>query len=87
MVPALASTAVPLFPGIPGGPELLVIFLLLFFLVPLGLAIGLGYWVYRDATRRGDDSAALWAVLVAVGCLVGILPGLVVAGAYLLTRE
>jgi hypothetical protein len=88
MVPALASTpaVVPLFSGLPGGPELLII-LLLFVLIGLGLAIGLGVWVYRDASRRGDDSAALWGAFVAVAFLAGLIPGVVAVGAYLLTRD
>jgi hypothetical protein len=40
-----------LFPlQVPGGPELLIIFLILF------IAFGLiGRWVYRDARSRGSD--------------------------------
>jgi hypothetical protein len=80
---------IPLFPGLPGGPELLIIFLIfgLFTLVGIGLAIGLGYWVYKDATGRGDDSAGLWGAVVAIGFLVGVLPGVVAIAAYLVTRD
>jgi hypothetical protein len=48
---------VPLQMGLPGGPELLIIGLLL---VPFVLT----YWVYNDAESRGDDRAALWALAV-----------------------
>jgi hypothetical protein len=80
---------IPLFPGLPGGPELLILFLIfgLFALVGLGIAIGLGYWVYKDASGRNDDSAGLWGALVAIGFLAGFLPGVVALGAYLYTRD
>jgi sec-independent protein translocase protein TatA len=46
---------VPLQFGIPGGPELLVILLmmLLFFGVPLALVVG-GVVLYRNRSREGD---------------------------------
>ncbi|WP_157969316.1 hypothetical protein [Haloplanus rubicundus] len=50
---------VPLQMDLPGGPELLIIGLLLL-VVPFVLT----YWVYNDAESRGDDGAAFWALAV-----------------------
>ncbi len=63
-------------PGVPGGPELLIIGL--FFLI---LPFVLAYWVYSDARSRGNDNAALWALAVGgltVLTLVGGILALVV---------
>lgn len=50
---------IPLQFGIPGGPELILIGLV-FLIIPFVMA----YWVYNDGERRGEENAALWAVLV-----------------------
>lgn len=51
--------------------------LLLVALLPL-LAVALGVWVYRDATRRGRAELAPWLGLVVGGLFVtGSVPGLV----------
>ncbi|WP_248897385.1 hypothetical protein [Haloplanus halobius] len=50
---------VPLQIGLPGGPELLIIGLF-FMLLPFVMS----YWVYTDATKRGNDNAAFWALAV-----------------------
>lgn len=55
---------VPLFGAIPGGGELL-----LFGVVNLVIALLVGYWVYRDASRRNNDAAALWGVAVGLASL------------------
>lgn len=63
-------------PGVPGGPELLIIGL--FFLI---LPFVLAYWVYSDARSRENDNAALWALAVGgltVLTLVGGILALVV---------
>lgn len=65
---------VPLFGAIPGGAELLVIFLV--GIVSLLIALGAAYWVYRDASRRGNDDAEIWAIAVVLGAIVGNLVGL-----------
>lgn len=69
---------VPLFGALPGGPELLVIALVL--LIPFSV----GFLVYRDALSRGERGtiAALWAVVVAFGIMVYLVPGLVALVAY-----
>lgn len=66
---------VPLFGAIPGGPELLILLLVGIFglLIPIGVA----YWVYRDATERGNDQATLWAVATAIGGMVVFVVGAV----------
>jgi len=48
---------VPLFPGIPGGPELLVILLMmigLFFIVPLAFVVG-AYLLGKRRSRTESD--------------------------------
>lgn len=62
----------------PVAPELLVVALL----VTVAVAVAGGYWVYKDATRRGSDSAALWAVVVGGAFLLGLLFGVVALAAY-----
>lgn len=53
---------------------------LLFALGLLALWLYVTYWVYTDATDRGMDPAALWA-------LVTFLVGPLGAGIYLVVRE
>ena len=62
----------------PVPPELLIVALL----VTLAVAVAGGYWVYKDATRRGSDSAALWAAVVGGAFLLGLLFGIVALIAY-----
>ena len=74
MVPIL------LFGAMPGGVELALIGV-----INLLIAVLVGYWVYKDASRRHNDNAALWAVGVALASLFLSLVGfLVVFGLYLL---
>ncbi|PSP98957.1 hypothetical protein BRC89_06115 [Halobacteriales archaeon QS_4_70_19] len=78
---------VPVLPlQIPGGVELL---LLLLAVVVLGvvLPIALGYYVYADAERRGEDNATLWAIAVGGLTAVGFVVGIVVFVVYILQRE
>lgn len=70
----------PLFGGMPGGPELIVIFLL-FLILSLLIPVGLAYWVYRDAQSRNDDDATLWALATV---LAGLFVSVFGAGAVLL---
>jgi hypothetical protein len=58
-------------PGLPGGPEILII------LVVLLIAFGLiGRWVYRDAKKQGSAYAWQWGVGVGVLFIAGLVPGL-----------
>jgi len=42
------------------------------------IAIGVGWWVYQDARKRGHDELALWIGFVIAGLfLAGSVPGLV----------
>ncbi|RJS98450.1 hypothetical protein [Halococcus sp. IIIV-5B] len=66
-------------PGIPGGPEVLVILLVL--VVVFGLV---GRWVYRDAKKQGSEWAWQWGVGVGVLFLFGFVPGLFGLVVYLL---
>jgi hypothetical protein len=63
-----------LFGALPGGPEVVVIFLVfgVFAFIPAGL-------VYYDASKRGNDHPILWATLVCLFGLVGNFIGLLVA--------
>ena len=66
---------------VPGGPELIIIFLVLF------IAFGLiGRWVYRDARSRGSDWAWRWGVGIALLFLMGLVPGLFGILVYVVTR-
>ena len=68
----------------PFGPELLLLSIIL---IALLIPIGLGYWVYNDATKRGRDNAALWAVVVFGLTFTTLIGGLVAVGVYIYTRE
>jgi hypothetical protein len=73
---------VPLQLGVPGGPELVV--LLLIALIP----IAIGFAMYQYANSRGDENAALWAVVAAVASLVATpLGGLLVFVVYVWQRD
>jgi uncharacterized membrane protein YidH (DUF202 family) len=76
----MSELALPLL-QVPGGPELLIIgIILLIFVGTLVLWVGLAYWVYRDASKRNMDNAAIWGI---VTFFIGIF-GIVI---YLLVRE
>jgi membrane protein YdbS with pleckstrin-like domain len=76
MVPPL-----PLFGPIPGGPELLIISLV--FLIPLGV----GAWVYYDATKHDVQYAPAWALGVTALFLAWIIPGVLGFFVYIYYRE
>lgn len=40
-------------------------------LVSLLLTIGGTYWVYKDASRRGNDNVALWTIATLAGFVLG----------------
>ena len=42
-------------------------------LIGLAISIGIAYWIYKDATRRGDKNAVLWAVLGFFLSLLGLV--------------
>lgn len=67
--------------GVPGGPELLILLLIL--VIPLAVA----YWVYNDARRRGVSYAPAWALGVLALLLAGFVPGLLALAAYFYVRE
>lgn len=67
--------------GLPGGPELLVVLL-----VVLLVAGVVGRWIYRDARARGSGWAWQWAVGIVLLFLVGLVPGLLGVVIYLLVR-
>jgi hypothetical protein len=73
---------IPLFPGLPGGAELLTFFVLI--IIPILFLIG--RWVYHDATARGSEWAWQWGVGIAILFLFGLIPGLLGLIIYLLLR-
>lgn len=76
----------PLQIGIPGGPELMIVLLIL--LLSFGLAFAFAYYVYNDAERRGDENAALWAVVAGLAAIVGTpVAGLLVVVVYVWQRD
>ena len=73
----------PLQFGIPGGPELLIGFL-------IGPVVGvvLAYYIYTDAEKRGEDNGALWALAAGLASLVASpIGGFVVLFVYVLQRD
>lgn len=42
-------------------------------LIGLAISIGIAWWIYKDATRRGDKQAVLWAVLGFFLSLLGLI--------------
>jgi lipid-A-disaccharide synthase-like uncharacterized protein len=70
---------------LPGGPELLVIGLLglAFLILPFVLA----YWVYNDASERGMDTAAFWALAVGGLRFLTFFGGFLALAVYLWDRE
>ena len=71
--------------GVPGGPELLI--LLLIFALLVVLPFVLAYWTYKDAERRGDDNAALWALAVGGLTVTTLVGGFVALAVYIWQRE
>ncbi|ESP88946.1 hypothetical protein [Candidatus Halobonum tyrrellensis] len=68
-----------LFGALPGGVELALLGV-----INLVIALLVGYWVYRDASRRHNDNAALWAIGVGLASLFLSLIGfLIVFALYL----
>ncbi|MFW6003073.1 MAG: hypothetical protein ACOCPT_01470 [Halanaeroarchaeum sp.] len=73
---------IPLQFGIPGGPALFIIGLVLL-VVPFVLA----YWVYTDAERRGNENAALWAIAVGALTFLTFFGGILALVVYLWDRD
>jgi Na+/H+ antiporter NhaC len=67
-------------PGLLGGPEIL-----LFFLLMAVVGIAVGRWVYRDAKSRGSNWAWQWGVGIAI-LLIPIAPGFLALAIYILIR-
>lgn len=64
--------------------ELLVVFLLLL-MFGLAVPVGTSYWVYKDATARGNENATLWTIAtMLVGLFVFIVGSPAVAFLYVL---
>lgn len=76
---------IPVLVGIPGGVELLIIGILglLYLIVPFVLA----YWVYNDAGRRGNENAALWALVVGALTFLTFFGGFLALAVYVRDRE
>jgi hypothetical protein len=71
--------------GVPGGPELVII--LLIFVLLVILPFGLAYWTYTDASSRGEDNAALWALAVGGLTAATFFGGFVALAVYIWQRE
>ena len=71
--------------ALPGALELLVVVLL--FLLTFALAFALAYYVYNDAEERGEDNAALWAVVAGLATIVASpVAGVLVFAVYVWQR-
>jgi peptidoglycan/LPS O-acetylase OafA/YrhL len=73
---------VPLQLGVPGGPELLIVGVLL-----LILPFVLAYWVYTDAQKRGNDNTALWALAVGALTFLTFFGGILALVVYIWDRD
>lgn len=73
--------AVILIGGIPAGPELLIIITVL--LIPFLMS----YWIYKDATKRGNNRAFLWAAGVFILTATTFVLGLVAFAGYFVFRD
>jgi hypothetical protein len=81
------TTAVPpaLQLGVPGGPELFIVGVIA--LLVLVLPFVLAYWVYSDASVRGDENAALWALAVGGLTLLTFFGGFLALAVYIWDRD
>jgi hypothetical protein len=68
--------------GVPGGPELLLIAVLL-----VVLPFVMAYWVFNDAERRGEENAALWALAVGGLTVLTLFGGVLALAVYVWQRE
>lgn len=73
---------IPLQGPVPGGIELLIIGLF-YLIIPFVMA----YWVYSDASERGNENAALWAVAVGALTYLTFFGGFLTLAVYLWDRE
>lgn len=73
---------VPLQFGVPGGPELLIVGVLL-----IVLPFVLANRVYTDAEARDDDRAALWALAVGALTFLTFFGGFLALAVYVWQRE
>jgi hypothetical protein len=74
-IPAIlaARSAWPLSPALAQSGDSGTLLLLCCYGLVLVAYLGLVYWVYSDARRRGNDKAGLWALLVFFTPIVGLL--------------
>jgi len=78
----------PLFGGVPGGVELLIVFLVLLLIFSLLLPVGMAYWVYQDAEGRRGTDETLWALAtVLAGLFVSVFGAVAVVVLYLLIER
>lgn len=75
------SSVAPLFGAIPGGPELLVVFLI--FLVPVGLAV----WVGLNAREESDHPLAWGLAVFVAGFSPFFVGSIAVTVLYVLSRD
>lgn len=68
--------------GPPGGIELMI-FGVFYLVVPFIMA----YWVYNDAEKRSNDSAALWALAVGGLTYMTVFGGFLALAVYVWQRN
>lgn len=67
---------------VPGGLELVIILL-----IAIVLPFILAYWVYTDAEKRGNDNAALWALITGALTFLTFFGGILALAVYIWQRE
>lgn len=75
----------PLQVGVPGGTELLIVVLVL--IVALVIPAVTGYWIGRDANRRGSDHHVAWGTMTFLSGLFSFVPFLVFVVFYVVVRD
>lgn len=74
----IAQSALPAIPAQAIGAVGFLFFLVFFVL----FAIVLPYWVYTDAKSKGSDSAVLWAIIVFLAPILGLVLYLLIGDEY-----
>lgn len=65
---------------------IMVLLAFLFFIAWIGVAVIAGYYIYSDASKRGNEDAIFWGIGIAILFFLGIVPGILGIVAYYLLQ-